>query len=129
MGTPSMKVASRHGRCCLSRPGEVRQEDTRLRSVKQMHDSRINATDDQIGHVKEAYFDDDVWTIRYLAVDTGTWLTGRKVLISPYSIRTPLTEGKLIEVTLSRDIDPHKPGSRQHEQDYLDAYERGGYWE
>ena len=107
-----------------------------LRSVRQMHDSRINATDDQIGHVKEAYFDDDVWTIRYLVVDTGTWLTGRKVLISPYSIRTPLTEGKLIDVTLSREqvknsppIDTHKPVSRQHEQDYLAYYGYPSYWE
>ena len=87
-----------------------------LLSVKQIHDSRINATDDQIGHVKDAYFDDALWTIRYLVVDTGNWLTGRKVLISPYSIQTPLTEGNLIDVKLTReqvknspDIDTHKP--------------------
>jgi hypothetical protein len=107
-----------------------------LRSVRQMHDSRINATDDQIGHVKEAYFDDDVWTIRYLVVDTGTWLTGRKVLISPYSISTPLTEGKLIDVKLSREqvknsppVDTHQPVSRQHERDYLAYYGYPSYWE
>ncbi len=107
-----------------------------LRSVKQLHDSRINATDDQIGHVKEAYFDDDVWTIRYLVVDTGTWLTGRKVLISPYSIKTPLTEGKLIDVTLTReqvrnspDIDTHQPVSRRHERDYMRYYGYPSYWE
>lgn len=107
-----------------------------LRSVKQIHDSRINASDDQIGHVKEAYFDDDVWTIRYLVVDTGNWLTGRKVLISPYSIKTPLTEGHLIDVSLTReqvknspDIDTHKPVSRQHERDYLAYYGYPSYWE
>jgi hypothetical protein len=107
-----------------------------LRTVRQIHDSRINATDDQIGHVKEAYFDDDVWTIRYLVVDTGTWLTGRKVLISPYSIKTPLTEGGLIDVRLTRDqvrnspdIDTHKPVSRQHEQEYLSYYGYPSYWE
>ena len=107
-----------------------------LRTVKQIHDSRINATDDQIGHVKEAYFDDDVWTIRYLVVDTGTWLTGRQVLISPYSIKTPITEGDLIDVRLTRDqvknspdIDTHKPVSRQHEQDYIAYYGYPSYWE
>jgi hypothetical protein len=101
-----------------------------------MHDSRINATDDQIGHVKEAYFDDEAWTIRYLVVDTGNWLTGRKVLISPYSIQTPLTEGNLIDVKLTRDqvknspdIDTHKPVSRQHERDYLSYYGYPSYWE
>ena len=100
-----------------------------LLSVKQIHDSRINATDDQIGHVKDAYFDDALWTIRYLVVDTGNWLTGRKVLISPYSIQTPLTEGNLIDVKLTReqvknspDIDTHRPVSRRHERDYLSYY-------
>nr|MBA3477274.1 PRC-barrel domain-containing protein [Lautropia sp.] len=88
------------------------------------------------GYVKEAYFDDDVWTIRYLVVDTGTWLTGRKVLISPYSIKTPLTEGNLLDVNLTRDqikdspdIDTHKPVSRQHERDYLTYYGYPSYWE
>jgi len=107
-----------------------------LRSVNEIHDSRINATDDQLGHVKEAYFDDDVWTIRYLVVDTGNWLTGRKVLISPYSIRTPLTEGKLIDVSLTReqvrnspDVETHKPVSRQHERDYMAYYGYPSYWE
>jgi PRC-barrel domain len=107
-----------------------------LRSVRQIHDSRINASDDQIGHVKEAYFDDATWTIRYLVVDTGNWLTGRKVLISPYSIKTPLTESGLIDVTLTRDqvknspdIDTHKPLSRRHERDYLTYYGYPSYWE
>ena len=107
-----------------------------LRSVRKMHDARINASDDQIGHVKEAYFDDVAWTIRYLVVDTGNWLTGRKVLISPYSIRTPLTEGGLIDVSLTReqvrnspDIDTHRPVSRRHERDYLTYYGYPSYWE
>lgn len=107
-----------------------------LLSVKQIHDSRINATDDQIGHVKDAYFDDALWTIRYLVVDTGNWLTGRKVLISPYSIQTPLTEGNLIDVKLTReqvknspDIDTHRPVSRRHERDYLSYYGYPSYWE
>jgi uncharacterized protein YrrD len=107
-----------------------------LRSVRQMHDSRINATDDQIGHVKEVYFDDDAWTIRYLVVETGTWLTGRKVLISPYSIMTPLTEGKLVDVTLSREqvsnsppVDTHQPVSRRHEREHLAYYGYPSYWE
>jgi sporulation protein YlmC with PRC-barrel domain len=112
------------------------EEPAMLRSVNEIHDSRINASDDQIGHVKEAYFDDEAWTIRYLVVDTGNWLTGRKVLISPYSIRTPLTEGNLIDVDLTReqvrnspDIDTHKPVSRRHERDYLTYYGYPSYWE
>lgn len=106
-----------------------------LRSVKQLKGSRINASDDQIGRIDEAYFDDEAWAIRYLVVDTGTWLTGRKVLISPYSIKTPITEGRIIDVALTRDqvknspdIDTHKPVSRQHERDYMAYYGYPSYW-
>jgi len=106
-----------------------------LRSVKHLKGATINATDDQIGHAEEAYFDDAAWTIRYLVADTGNWLTGRKVLISPYAIKTPLPEGRAIDVSLSReqvkdspDIDTHKPVSRQHEQDYMSYYGYPTYW-
>ena len=43
----------------------------------------LEATDGEIGKVESFYFDDDTWTIRYMVVKTGGWLSGRKVLISP----------------------------------------------
>jgi uncharacterized protein YrrD len=46
----------------------------------------IHATDGELGAVSDLYFDDDSWTIRYLTVDTGGWLGGRRVLISPISV-------------------------------------------
>jgi uncharacterized protein YrrD len=106
-----------------------------LRSVKHLNGSRINASDDQIGRVDDIYFDDEAWTIRYLVVDTGKWLVGRKVLVSPYSIKTPITEGHILDVALTReqvanspDIDTHKPVSRQHERAYMSYYGYPSYW-
>jgi len=46
-----------------------------LRTVKHMEDYVISATDGNIGHVKDVYFDDETWCVRYLVVDTGTWLS------------------------------------------------------
>jgi hypothetical protein len=60
-----------------------------LRSIKDLQDYAIGATDGTIGHVKDFYFDDEAWVIRYLVVDTGTWLSSRKVLISPVAIGHP----------------------------------------
>jgi len=60
-----------------------------LRSTKELEHYAIGATDGDIGHVNDFYFDDDAWVVRYLVVDTGTWLAGRTVLISPISIRQP----------------------------------------
>ena len=46
----------------------------------------IRATDGELGTVEQLYFDDEIWAIRYLVVDTGGWLGGRRVLISPMSV-------------------------------------------
>ena len=45
----------------------------------------IQATDGELGTVDQFYFDDETWAIRYLTVETGGWLGGRQVLISPFS--------------------------------------------
>ena len=106
-----------------------------LNALSQLSGSTLTATDGEIGHVKQAYFDDQAWAVRYLVVDTGTWLSGREVLISPYAVRQPVGTGKTIDVSLTRqqvenspDIDTHKPVSRQHERDYLSYYAYPEYW-
>lgn len=107
-----------------------------LNSVSYLDGSKIMATDDEIGHVKEVFFDDRAWTIRYLVVDTGAWLPGREVLVSPYSVIQPLGSGKMIDVSLTRAqvekspvVDTHKPVSRQHENEYVRYYALPDYWE
>ena len=60
-----------------------------LHSFKDFEKCTIGATDGDIGQVKDLYFDDHAWAARYLVVDTGSWLSGRKVLISPICIQKP----------------------------------------
>lgn len=107
-----------------------------LRNVSTLDGSTVNATDGEIGHVEDCYFDDERWAIRYLVVDTGTWLTSRKVLISPYAVVQPFGSNRIIDVSLTReqvkkspDIDTHKPVSRQNERDYLGYYGYPTYWQ
>ncbi len=108
-----------------------------LRSMKDMEDYAIVATDGIIGRVADFYFDDDAWAIRYLVVK----LAGadadepREVLITPISIGTPNWVDKLLPVNLTQlqiesspDIDTHKPISRQQELGYLGYYGYGRYW-
>ena len=104
-----------------------------LRSMKDMEDYTIGATDGIIGRVKDFYFDDDAWVIRYLVVDAGEGQ--RKVLISPISIGQPNWSEKILPVSLTRrqvahspDIDTDKPVSRQQEMGYLGYYGYGSYW-
>ena len=68
------------------------------------------------------HFDDRQWVVRYLIVETGSWLASRKVLISPFAIDHPDWTGKVLPVSITKeqvknspDIDTDKPVSRQNE--------------
>ena len=106
-----------------------------LRSVKSLEGFAIGATDGKFGKVKNFYFDDESWVIRYLVVDTSTWLGGREVLISPYSISQPNWAESFTAATISKQqikdspsIDSDKPVSRQYERSYLGYYGYPYYW-
>ena len=73
-----------------------------LRSIKQLYGDKLGALDGEIGHVKDFYFDDQNWAVRYVVADTGSWLTGRLVLISPYCLRPPCPGRK----SPARELDP-----------------------
>ncbi len=107
-----------------------------LRSTKDLEDCAIRATDGIIGQVKDLYFDDKAWVIRYLVVDAGTWLSSRKVLISPIAIGHPDWTEKVLPVSITKEqvknspsIDTDKPVSRQHEKRYLGYYGYPYYWD
>ena len=107
-----------------------------LRNIKDLENCAIGATDGAIGHVKDFYFDDETWVIRYLVVETGSWLDSRQVLISPISINQPDWAQKLLPVSITQaqvrqspDIDTDKPVSRQHEVDYHSYYGYPYYWD
>lgn len=106
-----------------------------LRALKTLEDMSIEATDGDIGRIKDAYFDDHLWTVRYMVVDTGGWLSGRQVLISPLAVSAVSWDQREIEVNLTRDqvqrspgIDTDKPVARQHEAEYFDYYGYPYYW-
>ena len=100
-----------------------------LRSVKELSGYRIAALDGTAGALREFYFDDEKWLIRYLVVDTGKWLPGRLVLISPAAVSEPDWESKSIAVNLSKEriekspvADAARPVSRSFEIELLDYY-------
>jgi hypothetical protein len=100
-----------------------------ISNVKSLLSFTLDSRDGDIGQVKDFYFDDRYWAIRYLIVDTGTWLMDRQVLISPYALGAIEVEGKKIAVSLTRkqieespSLDTDKPVSRQFENDYYGYY-------
>jgi sporulation protein YlmC with PRC-barrel domain len=107
-----------------------------LRSLKQLYGDKLGASDGDIGHVKDFYFDDQSWVVRYLVADTGNWLSGRQVLISPHAIANLDQTGKVLRVNLTRKqiedspaIESHKPVSRQYEEEYFRYFGWPYYWQ
>lgn len=96
---------------------------------------KIEGKDGEIGKVKEFYFDDRFWAVRYLVADTGNWLTGRQVLLSPYSLGGINEKEKSIVVNLTGEqienspaIEEDKPVSHQYEKAFFSYYGLPAYW-
>ncbi|MGO8766697.1 MAG: PRC-barrel domain-containing protein [Limisphaerales bacterium] len=106
-----------------------------LQSIKQLLGNKLRAYDGDIGEVKDFYFDDKSWAVRYLVANTGSWLPGRQVLLSPHAFGSLRQHRKVLEVKLTRKqiedspaIEAHKPVTRQHEEEYHRYYGWPAYW-
>jgi hypothetical protein len=106
-----------------------------LYSIKTLKGYKLAGLDGEIGKVKEFYFDDRHWTIRYLVADTGSWLTNRQVLISPHALHNVIKDEKDLSVSLTREqienspsLETHKPVSLQFENDYHGYFGWPTYW-
>jgi sporulation protein YlmC with PRC-barrel domain len=106
-----------------------------LSEVKRLHELTLHALDGEVGRVDEILFDDRHRTVRYLIVETGDWLFGRKMLISPLAFGLLDWEKQTLNLNLTREqienspsVGTDKPVSRQWEQTYYDHYSWPYYW-
>jgi uncharacterized protein YrrD len=106
-----------------------------LTHAKNLERDQLQARDGAIGRVVDYYFDDRTWSVRYLVVDTGPWLSGRKVLLSPKSVLGRDAASQRISVDLTQeqvraspDIDTDRPVSRQLETKLAAHYGWPVFW-
>jgi len=109
--------------------------DSHLQNTEELYGNKLAALDGDIGHIKDFYFDDNIWVIRYAVADTGSWLTGRQVLLSPHAFGKLDQYDKTLHINLRRmqiqdspPIESHRPVSRQYEADYYRYYGWPAYW-
>ena len=107
-----------------------------LRNSAHLKGFAIQAGDGELGTVDQLYFDDKTWAIRYFVVETGGWLGGRRVLISPISVVHADWQAKRVDVALTKNqvehspnVDTHQPISRRHEAQYYGYYGYPCYWD
>lgn len=106
-----------------------------IHDITSLYGNRLGATDGDIGHVKDVYFDDRQWHVRYVVADTGSWLPRRQVLLSPHAFGRLEQQEQTLLINLSRQqiedspsIDSHRPVSRQYEAEYFHYYGWPVYW-
>ncbi|MEO7065676.1 MAG: PRC-barrel domain-containing protein [Rhodanobacter sp.] len=107
-----------------------------LSTVKHLRNYAIHTTDGAIGHVRDVYFDDHSWVVRYLVVETSGLRPVRKVLISPISVTSVDAMKRVLTLSITRQqvedspgIDTDKPLSRGHERSVLGYYGYPYYWD
>lgn len=95
----------------------------------------IEAKDGEIGRVSDLLFDDEHWGVRWLVVETGSWFTGRKVLLPSSQLKRLQTGAEAIPVDLTKeqvkaspDVDTEKPVTRQMESSVYEHYGWPVYW-
>lgn len=113
----------------------VVKEFAMLRVVSALKGYKIEARDGSLGTVSDLLFDDRTWRIRWLVVDTGTWLSGRKVLIHPSAIGQADDAHKLLPVSLTKaqvddspNIAQDRPVSAQMETELNGYYGWDPLW-
>jgi uncharacterized protein YrrD len=113
----------------------AKEEQTMLKTMRDIRGYSIAAINGELGKVDDAYFDDERWTIRYLVADVGHWLRGRKVLISPHAIARIDSNTETVDMPLTKSqiensppIDTNRPISRRMEDEFNRYYRYSPYW-
>jgi sporulation protein YlmC with PRC-barrel domain len=86
-----------------------------LYRVSDLQGYTIHATDGDIGTLHTFYFDEKEWGVAYFVIDTGTWITGKHVLVSPDVLGQPDANSKRLPVSLTRGEIQDCPEINTHE--------------
>ena len=105
-----------------------------LHLAQKIRGASVTAVDGEIGTLEDFYFEEGHWAVRYLLVDTGKWLNGRRVLLSPMSVFGEW-DVTTIPVRLTRDqvqnsprFEPADSVSHETETKVLGYYGYPYYW-
>jgi sporulation protein YlmC with PRC-barrel domain len=106
-----------------------------LRPIKNVLNYRILATDGEIGSVSDLIVDDQEMKLRYLVIDTGNWLPGRKVVLSTAWISSVAPERDTVVMNIEKkriqEAPEYKPDAvfdREYETRLHDYYRFPYYW-
>jgi hypothetical protein len=135
IGHPERMPASAAAESRAAGAQYIDEGDPHLRSAREVTGYSIRGTDDSVGSAADFLIDEEGWVIRYLVVDTGGWLSGRKVLIAPPWVSEVSWATQEVQVTLTRaeieaspEYTPDMALDRAYEEQLHGHYGRRAYW-
>jgi uncharacterized protein YrrD len=109
--------------------------DPHLRSMYEVSGYRVVARDEEFGSVVDFLIDPESWQLRYVVVDTGAWLPGKRVVITTGHVSGIDAEAGSIHVDIDKaDVESAKPLAsvedlkRSSYQEFAEQYGTGGMW-
>jgi hypothetical protein len=116
-------------------PKEPAQESF-LRSVNEVTGYTVMGTDKRVGKIKDMIVDDEIWAIRYLAVETDRVFGEKMILLAPQWVYSVDWLNQAVNVGLADDIvrnspdyNPREPINRDYETALHDYHGRPYYWD
>lgn len=108
-------------------------------TMRQLKGDEVLARDGHVGTLDDVYFDDEAWAVRYLVVNTGNWVAGHRMLVSPQAVEAELSRpGRLrgrVRVAVTRealraapDADTEPPVAEQRRIAHAKAFGPPYYW-
>jgi hypothetical protein len=111
------------------------EQDSHLRSSKEVTGYGIDATDGSFGHVEDFIFDDQSWTIRYLVIDTKNYWPSPSAIIASDWIRSINWSALKVAIELNGavvksapEFNTDVPVTRDYEKKLYQFYKRIPYW-
>ena len=110
-------------------------DDIQFHTLEELRTFTIQAHDGEIGHVSDFLFSPSDWIIRYMVVETGNWLVGKKVVVSMEWILGIEWETRRVNVSITRAQVKESPPletmnqlDRNYEERIYHHYQRPHYW-
>lgn len=106
-----------------------------LHGTHELIGCQLVAVGGPVGHVQDILFDDRSWEIRYLVIGTGSWLTGKKILLRPLGGERINWQTRKVYVAMTKKTvrgsprwDPSRPVNRKYELYLHHYYGWAPYW-
>jgi sporulation protein YlmC with PRC-barrel domain len=139
-GTPLQATTLAEGETPAARPSSPPPQAGErplpiLRSARRLIGYRVEANDGRVGSIDDLLLDEETWAVRYLVVEVGRLLPGKKVLVSAHWILRVDWDGKVVHLDLAQESVRSSPEyggggpvAREYETELFDHYGRPKYW-